>query len=146
MKWFPKWRTGSADRDTGKHVERLEQKIDRLESLLLAMAEQKQRQGVVVRQLHIHQPVLENVTFRLDALDIDELSGSLNLGNNFDVQLDPHAVLQSIKKTKQPAASKPESSSAAGSGLSRTPAGFSYRTASRDRQSADPKPNPERPI
>ncbi|GAA3405899.1 hypothetical protein ACFFNY_26135 [Paenibacillus hodogayensis] len=74
---------------------RLEQKIEQLERTLLLLAKETRKQNIVVRQLHINQPVVEQVTFRLDALDIEELSGSLNLGNNFDVQFDPQTLFRS---------------------------------------------------
>lgn len=44
---------------------------------------------VTVESLHVDQATLENLTFRLDSLDIQELSGSLNLGNNFGQMPNP---------------------------------------------------------
>lgn len=38
---------------------------------------------ITIEHLQMEQPVLEQLAFRLDSLDIKELSGSLNLGNNF---------------------------------------------------------------
>ncbi|GMA49844.1 hypothetical protein GCM10025857_12010 [Alicyclobacillus contaminans] len=38
---------------------------------------------VIVQSLHVDKGALEQLVFKLDSLDIDELSGSLNLGNNF---------------------------------------------------------------
>ncbi|MFC5449694.1 hypothetical protein [Paenibacillus aestuarii] len=67
-------------------VQQLEQRIKRLEELLLRLTEKTPE--IRVEALHIHQPVLENLTFRLDQLDIKELSGSLNLGNNFGAKPD----------------------------------------------------------
>jgi hypothetical protein len=40
-----------------------------------------------IENLNVHDPVLENLTFRLDKLDIKELSGALNMGNNFGVEV-----------------------------------------------------------
>lgn len=45
--------------------------------------QQPQQPQIQIENVHIHQPVLEKLEFRLDALDIEQLSGSLNLGNNF---------------------------------------------------------------
>jgi hypothetical protein len=36
-----------------------------------------------IEHIDIHQPTMEELSFRLDELDIEELSGSLNIGNNF---------------------------------------------------------------
>lgn len=41
------------------------------------------RVQVNVQSLHVDKASLEQLSFRLDRIDIDELSGSLNLGNNF---------------------------------------------------------------
>lgn len=41
---------------------------------------------ISIQTVHIHQPVLKSLEFSLDALDIENLSGSLNLGNNFGVK------------------------------------------------------------
>jgi hypothetical protein len=38
---------------------------------------------ITVESLHVDKATLESLVFRMDSLDIDELSGSLNLGNNF---------------------------------------------------------------
>ncbi|MBC8079956.1 MAG: hypothetical protein H7X86_06400 [Gorillibacterium sp.] len=38
---------------------------------------------ITVEHMQVDRPVLEQLTFQLDSLDISELSGSLNLGNNF---------------------------------------------------------------
>lgn len=44
---------------------------------------QKQTMNVTVQSLHVDHATLERLVFRLDSLDIHDLSGSLNLGNNF---------------------------------------------------------------
>ncbi|KRE97133.1 hypothetical protein ASG89_30225 [Paenibacillus sp. Soil766] len=62
-------------------VHLLEQRLRRLEEQLADLSAKHPR--IHIDNLHVHQPVLENLTFRLDQLDIKELSGSLNLGNNF---------------------------------------------------------------
>ncbi len=38
---------------------------------------------ITVESLHVDRATLESLIFRLDSLDIHDLSGSLNLGNNF---------------------------------------------------------------
>lgn len=81
---------------SGKHLQDSNQEpltardaqIEQLELRIRKLEEQLNRAAATVPEirietLHIHQPVLENLTFRLDQLDIHELSGSLNLGNNF---------------------------------------------------------------
>ncbi|NOU87778.1 hypothetical protein GC102_18675 [Paenibacillus sp. LMG 31460] len=64
-----------------QHVQQLERRLRKLEEELADLTAKHPK--IHIDTLHIHQPVLENLTFRLDQLDIKELSGSLNLGNNF---------------------------------------------------------------
>lgn len=53
-------------------------------------------------QVDIHDPTLEQLTFQLETLDIDELSGALNLGNNFGVQVKPKGSSKpELSKTDQ---------------------------------------------
>jgi hypothetical protein len=62
-------------------VQQLERRLRKLEEDLANLTAKHPQ--IHIDTLHINQPVLENLTFRLDHLDIKELSGSLNLGNNF---------------------------------------------------------------
>ncbi|MGG1514162.1 hypothetical protein ABE504_02035 [Paenibacillus oryzisoli] len=63
------------------YTDKLERRIQQLEKQLAALSERPAH--IHIETLHVHQPVLDSLTFRLDQLDIGELSGSLNLGNNF---------------------------------------------------------------
>lgn len=136
-------RNGKAETALRDNAEltRLEHKIEQLEKTMVQLTKETRKQNIVVRQLQIHQPVVENVTFRLDALDIKDLSGSLNLGNNFDVQFDPSQLFSGRKsdKPKQDerndtlrrdstaARYASEPSDAGGSTIRSTPRGYSYR-------------------
>lgn len=62
-------------------IQQLEKRLKKLEEELSQLSSKHPQ--IHIDNVHIHQPVLDNLTFRLDALDIKELSGSLNLGNNF---------------------------------------------------------------
>lgn len=62
-------------------LQQLERRLKKLEEELSQLTSKHPQ--IHIDNVHIHQPVLDNLTFRLDALDIKELSGSLNLGNNF---------------------------------------------------------------
>jgi len=71
------------------------------------------RVHITVESLHVDQASLEKLVFQLDNLDIQELSGSLNLGNNFS-ESTAHGVkpaqtdllTKRLLHTKQPAASQ----------------------------------------
>jgi hypothetical protein len=73
--------SASASAPSSLTVQQLEKRLKKLEEELSNLTAKNPQ--IHIDTLHVHQPVLENLTFRLDHLDIKELSGSLNLGNNF---------------------------------------------------------------
>lgn len=118
-------------------VHLLEQRLRKLEEQLADLSAKHPR--IHIDNLHVHQPVLENLTFRLDHLDIKELSGSLNLGNNFGAKPNGKAQDEAVDKafqrsqvTKEPRqerASDGHSHSSPmqeGSGPERTSTGYRY--------------------
>jgi hypothetical protein len=82
-------------------LEQLGKRIAKLEQVMDKAAQQGVENHFNIENLNIHQPVLDNLTFRLDKLDIDQLSGSLNMGNNFGVR-----VNQTPEEEKKPPVSK----------------------------------------
>lgn len=68
--------------DIRARLDEMENRFSRVEESL-NRPEARQQPQIQIENVHIHQPVLEKLEFRLDALDIEQLSGSLNLGNNF---------------------------------------------------------------
>lgn len=117
-------------------VHLLEQRLRKLEDQLADLSAKHPR--IHIDNLHVHQPVLENLTFRLDQLDIKELSGSLNLGNNFGAKPNTpsdgmdkpfqRATVSKEAKTDSPSreASDATSASQADSGPERTSTGYRY--------------------
>jgi hypothetical protein len=61
--------------------QRLDELVQAIKEVLERVSEH--RVQVNVQSLHVDKASLEQLSFRLDRIDIDELSGSLNLGNNF---------------------------------------------------------------
>ncbi|WP_067618277.1 hypothetical protein [Alicyclobacillus acidiphilus] len=67
---------------------REEQTLARLDELVRTVQQALERAAdhrvhVEVEHLHVDEVSLDELVFRLDRLHIDELSGSLNMGNNF---------------------------------------------------------------
>jgi hypothetical protein len=62
--------------------------FERLEQLekSLSKLNQQQKAPIHIENLHVDKATFDGLTFRLDQLDIQELSGSLNIGNNFQEQ------------------------------------------------------------
>ncbi|MFC3885536.1 hypothetical protein ACFOU2_19490 [Bacillus songklensis] len=72
-------------------------KLDRIIELL----EQKQKEGAVktIHFDHVQIDHLENIVFRLDNIEIDELSGKLVIGNNISSTEDlPESLVLKIDK------------------------------------------------
>lgn len=75
--------------DLKQRLEKIEKSIEKLLTT---------QHTVNIHQLTLDHPVVESLTFRLDALDVKEISGALNLGNNYGVKVNKPE--QSKKDTK----------------------------------------------
>lgn len=73
------WDAADEREDWKKLISRLES----VEAELKRLTDSKPEVRIHVERLDVQRAALENLTFRLDKLEIDELSGALNLGNNF---------------------------------------------------------------
>ena len=63
-------------REIYKKIISIEEEVEKLKS--------KPEYHINIEKLDVQQ--LENLTFTLDTLDIKDLSGTLNIGNNFDTK------------------------------------------------------------
>jgi len=116
----------------GRHRE-LQERMARIETALERLAHAPQ--NVTIEQLHIHHPVLERLEYRLDRLDIEQLSGSLNLGNNFGarfgeagVPCKPASGGGTTGRAGDVPGGSAEPRAGSGAGLSRTPTGYRFKT------------------
>lgn len=87
--WF------TSKKDVQKDLRILQEQIKRLENTLA----EGRNQHIHIEHLTVENPKLESLNFRLDSLDVDELSGSLNLGNNFGVKVNRQYEAKQSKKT-----------------------------------------------
>lgn len=71
-------------------LEELEERIKKIEELIQQISRQPVEYNINVEKLVVNDPVLEQLTFKLDKIDIKDLSGSLNLGNNFGIKTKTH--------------------------------------------------------
>lgn len=78
----------------------IENKLDRIIELL-EQKEQKEQESTAktIQFDHVHIDHLENLVFRLDNIDIDELSGKLVIGNNIISTEDlPQSLIRKVDK------------------------------------------------
>jgi hypothetical protein len=66
-------------------IHSLAEKVSHLEQGIKDLAKKPSEYNFYIDHIDVHNSGLENLTFKIDSLDIEELSGSLNLGNNFGV-------------------------------------------------------------
>jgi hypothetical protein len=100
-------------------------KLDRIIELL----EQKEKESAAktIHIDHVHVEHLENLSFRLDNLDIDELSGKLMIGNNImskenlSESLNLKVNTDLLKKESLSETSDPKEK------IEKTPKGFRFR-------------------
>jgi hypothetical protein len=69
-------------------IDLLLKKMEELEKQLNDLKEKKVEYNFTIHELHVSDPVLKEVSFNLDSLDIKQLSGSLNMGNNFSPKVE----------------------------------------------------------
>lgn len=79
-------------------MEELYQEIIDLQKQILEAQTKPVEYHLHFDHVEVNHPKLDELTFRLDELDIEELSGALNLGNNFGVSVQPNKKPQ-IKNT-----------------------------------------------
>jgi hypothetical protein len=114
-------------------IRELDNRFHKIEESLSRLSAKPQQ--IIIEQVHIHQPALEKLEFRLDGLDIEHLSGSLNLGNNFGAKTRSDSSKSPSPKGADPVPRSPNREEGkgvsaaqpcedAGSGLQRTASGF----------------------
>ena len=84
------WKKRSSHSETvikemDKHFQNLNLRFNQIEQSIEQLRTKSPQ--ITIENIHIHQPVLEKIEYRLDSLDIEQLSGSLNLGNNFGAKI-----------------------------------------------------------
>ncbi|MDN4526705.1 hypothetical protein [Fictibacillus fluitans] len=114
----------------------LEQKVQQLEELIKQSANQENHPSsaihyhVHIEKLELQNPVLENLSFTLDNLDIEELSGALNLGNNFGVTVGEKQLKEKISANR----TKNAGESSSKSQMKRSSSGLSFKFGRTDKE------------
>lgn len=85
-------------------LEKLAEQVSNIERLL-AELQKSSATHVTVEHLHMYNPKIEDLKFSLESLHVEELSGALNMGNNFGVRVEqkPKGGRKKIKIRKKKA-------------------------------------------
>lgn len=65
----------------------LKHKVKKMEQIIQNINNKSPEYHINIEKIMIENPQLDNLTFRLDKLDIKELGGALNMGNNFGIEV-----------------------------------------------------------
>ncbi|WP_050979734.1 hypothetical protein [Fictibacillus macauensis] len=79
--WFPR------NEMNKEYTQSLENRIQQLETMIEKLTASTHHH-YHIEKIELQQPMIENLSFNLESIDIEELSGALNLGNNFGVSVD----------------------------------------------------------
>lgn len=107
-----------------ERIEQLQQQVQQLESTLQQMS-RPVIEHVTIERVYLQHPVLEKLEFAFDRIDIKDLSGAFNLGNNFGVNVDPRKTkMQSTSQSKDNGISQKEDGLRDGYAIERTSSGY----------------------
>jgi superfamily II DNA helicase RecQ len=67
--------------------EEMEERLKQLEKEIKELKAAPVQYYFNIDKVDINNPILEKLTFKLDAIDVKELSGALSIGNNFGVKV-----------------------------------------------------------
>lgn len=119
LSWLDRRKRTNPDNALHERLEGLERAVERL-------AAKQSGHSITIENLHVHNPSLEQLTFRLDRLDIDELSGALNLGNNFGTRVGKKEPPLKTPEGKQAATMQEQPNE-----MKKTASGFKFETGKR---------------
>ncbi|WP_085523041.1 hypothetical protein [Tuberibacillus sp. Marseille-P3662] len=82
-----------------KQIKEINERMQHIENSLQTLSKQGLNYYVTIEHLDVKDPVLEHLDFNFDSLDVKEVSGALNVGNNFGVNV--HSKKQGEQKKQQ---------------------------------------------
>lgn len=107
-------------------LKELGQKIQQLEKALEKLSDPQAgfQNRVTIQNLHMKEPVLKELAFEMDQLKLDEVSGALNLGNNFGVEVGQKPKKKQSQSQRQKPS--PDSEKDEKTGFKKTSDGFRF--------------------
>lgn len=68
-------------------IKEISKQLNKMQDHLHFLTNEVKKQGnIQIHEMNLHHPQLENLTYQLDHLEIKEVSGTLNFGNNFGLE------------------------------------------------------------
>ncbi len=68
------------------HLQEIDNRLKKIEEALEKMGGKTPEYHINIEKLGMYNPILKELTFSLDKIDVRDLSGSLNVGNNFGIK------------------------------------------------------------
>ncbi len=92
-------------------LKHLHDRLDQLETLLQSLQKnQGPNYSITIDKAEFHAPVVDALNYHFDRLEVNEVSGALNLGNNFGVKVAQSKKASSSKGSDRPQKSEKEPS------------------------------------
>jgi hypothetical protein len=105
--------------------------LNKLDRIIELLEQQHQPNGTDAKTIHfenVHIERLENITFQLDRIEIDDLSGKLMIGNNITASEElAKQLMEKLDKEKLKEEASPESPSHADPNVTKTEKGYRFR-------------------
>lgn len=109
-------------------ITKLDRIIELLEHQQKETEMERNREGNSIHIDHVQIDHLENIVFRLDNIEIDELSGKLNIGNNIHATEDmAEPFIQKINKENAKTEAMSEAESPEQTKMVKTSKGYRFR-------------------
>ncbi|MBM7624453.1 hypothetical protein [Sporohalobacter salinus] len=81
---------------------KLNKRLEKIEAIIEKISDETLECQITIEKLNVDNPQLDDLTFSLKELNVEELGGALNLGNNFGVEVIKDEEKKKNKnKTKQ---------------------------------------------
>lgn len=97
------------DQNLHQQLDELKKKLNQIEHLMKNSNGQGMVYFVNIENADVKGPVIDKLEYTFDKLDVKEVSGALNLGNNFGVNVEEKSKKKEEKKPKSQSGQKPAS-------------------------------------